>query len=328
MMTAPVCLIVQPIHVAGERRLEEAGVALLRSPSADTADVVPLIGAADAAITRNAGLKAASMDAAPRLRIVANHGVGVDQIDIPHATALGIPVTNTPGGNTVSVAEQAIALMLALAKQIVPAHAAARAGDFDVRYRLPFAEVSGKVLGIVGFGDIGRATARMAHHGFGMRVLVHSPSAPREPVEALGYSKVDSLDALLHAADVVSLHLPLRDSTRNLIGRRELALMKPSAMLINTGRGPTLDEDALVEALREKRIAGAGLDVFSREPLPADHPLLGLDTVALSPHTASSTEECLVRMALMVAESVIDALSGRRPLHLVNPEVWERRRPA
>ena len=125
---------------------------------------------------------------------------------------------------------------------------------------------------------------------------------------------------------MVSLHLPLRDSTRNLIGRRELALMKPSAVLVNTGRGPTLDEDALVEALRARRIAGAGLDVFSREPLPAGHPLLGLDNVVLSPHTASSTEECLVRMALMVAESVIDALSGRRPLHLVDPEAWERRR--
>ncbi|HYG85487.1 MAG TPA: hydroxyacid dehydrogenase [Azospirillum sp.] len=325
-MAQPVCLIVQPIHVAGERRLVEAGVALLRAPSADTADVVPLIGGADAAITRNAGLQAASMDAAPKLRIVANHGVGVDRIDVAHATRLGIPVTNTPGGNTVSVAEQAIALMLALAKQIVPAHAAARAGDFDVRYRLPFAEVSGKVLGIVGFGDIGRATARMAHHGFGMRVLVHSPSAPAEQIEALGYAKAESLDALLHAADVVSLHLPLRDTTRNLIGRRELALMKPSAVLINTGRGPTLDEDALVEALREKRLAGAGLDVFSREPLPAGHPLLDMDNVVLSPHTASSTEECLVRMALMVAESVIDALSGRQPLHLVNPEAWERRR--
>ena len=325
-MAQPVCLIVQPIHAAGERRLEEAGIAVRRAPSADTADVVPLIGEAEAAITRNAGLEAASMDAAPRLRIVANHGVGVDRIDVAHATRLGLPVTNTPGGNTVSVAEQAMALMLAVAKQIVPADAAARAGDFDVRYRLPFAELAGKVLGIVGFGDIGRATARMAHHGFGMRVLVHSPSAPREQIEALGYSKADSLEALLHAADVVSLHLPLRESTRNLIGRRELELMKPSAVLINTGRGPTLDEDALVEALRAKHIAGAGLDVFSREPLPAGHPLLGLETVALSPHTASSTEECLVRMALMVAESVIDALSGRQPLHLLNPEVWGRRR--
>lgn len=327
-MNAPVCLITQPIHVAGERRLEEAGIALLRAPSPDVADVVPLIGGADAVITRNAGLKAASMDAAPRLRIVANHGVGVDRIDVPHATRLGIPVTNTPGGNTVSVAEQAMALMLALAKQIVPAHMAARAGDFDVRYRLPFAELAGKVLGVVGFGDIGRATARMAHHGFGMRVLVHSPSAPAEQVAALGYSKVNGLDALLQASDVVSLHLPLRDSTRNLIGRRELSLMKPTAVLINTGRGPTLDEDALVEALRDKRIAGAGLDVFMREPLPAGHPLLALDNVVLSPHTASSTDECLVRMALMVAESVIDALSGRQPLHLVNPEAWERRRGA
>lgn len=325
-MTRPVCLIVQPIHAAGERRLEEAGIMLRRAPSADTAAVVPLIAGADAAITRNAGLAAAAMDAAPGLRIVANHGVGVDQIDIPHATALGIPVTNTPGGNTVSVAEQAIALMMALAKQVVPAHRAAQASDFDVRYRLPFAELSGKVLGIVGFGDIGRATARMAHHGFAMRVIVHSPSAPQEEIEALGYTKADSLDALLRAADVVSLHLPLRPTTRNLIGRRELELMKPTALLINTGRGPTLDEEALVEALRERRIAGAGLDVFSREPLPAGHPLLGLDGVVLSPHTASSTEECLVRMALMVAESVITTLAGRRPPHLVNPQVWEGRR--
>jgi D-3-phosphoglycerate dehydrogenase len=320
------CLIAQPIHPAGEGLLEEAGLALVRAPDPATATLLALAPGADAAITRNAGMAGAVMEAAPRLSVIANHGVGVDRLDVAAATRLGIPVCNTPGANTVSVAEHAVALMLALAKQVVPGHAAARAGDFDYRYRGRFGELAGKRLGIVGFGQIGQATARIAGLGLGMAVEVHSPSADPALVASFGARKAASLDELLARADVVSLHLPSRPDTVGIIGRRALSLMKPTALLVNTGRGDAIDEEALAEALAERRIAGAGLDVFRREPLPEGHPFRGLDNVVLSPHTASSTEECLERMALTVAGQVVAALGGRVPPHLLNPEVWERRR--
>jgi D-3-phosphoglycerate dehydrogenase len=324
--TMPLCLIVQPIHPVGEDRLRAAGITVRRAASPETASLLPEITQADAAITRNGGLAAAAMDAAPGLKVIANHGVGVDAVDVPHATALGIPVCNTPGGNTVSVAEHAMALILALAKQIVPGDGAARAGDFDFRYRAGLGELRGKRLGIVGFGRIGRATAAMAHHGFGMEVLVHSPSVPGTEIEAAGYGVAADLDDLLRRSDVVSLHLPGGPANRHRIGRHELGLMKPTGLLVNTGRGTAIDEAALIDALRDGVIAGAGLDVFAREPMPPDYPLLHLDGVVLSPHTASSTRDCLERMALMVAEAVIDVLDGRRPQHLVNEKVWDHRR--
>jgi D-3-phosphoglycerate dehydrogenase len=266
------------------------------------------------------------MAAAPRLRAIANHGVGVDKLDVAAATRLGIPVCNTPGANTVSVAEHAIALTLALAKQVVPGDAAARRGDFDFRYRARFAELAGKRFGVVGYGQIGREAARIAGQGLGMQVDVYSPSADPLVVAAMGGRKVASLEELLADADVVSLHLPSRADTVGLIGRDALARMKPTALLINTGRGDAVDEGALAEALAAGTIAGAGLDVFRAEPLPAGHPFLALGNVLLSPHTASSTEECLERMAVTVAGQVIATLAGQVPPHLLNPEVWERRR--
>ncbi|WP_207482056.1 hydroxyacid dehydrogenase [Arenibaculum pallidiluteum] len=320
------CLIAQPIHPAGERRLADAGITVLRAPDPRAETLLGLVGQADAAITRNAGMAGAVMEAAPGLCVIANHGVGVDRLDVAAATRLGIPVCNTPGANTVSVAEHAIALMLALAKQIVPGDAAARRGDFDIRYRARFTELAGKRLGIVGFGMIGQATARIAGAGLGMAIDVYSPSADPLRVAALGGRKLDSLDELLAESDVVSLHLPSRPETRGLIGRRALSLMKPSALLVNTGRGEAVDETALAEALAERRIAGAALDVFVQEPLPEGHPFRGLDTILLSPHTASSTEECLERMALTVADQVIRTLAGMEPPHLLNPEIWGTRR--
>lgn len=291
----------------------------------DMATVAREIGSAEAAITRNAGLNRAAMQAAPHLRVLGNHGIGVDPVDVEYASEIGLPIVFTPYANVQSVAEHAIAHMLAAAKQVAVCDAQVRAGNIGYRYEGFFQELSGKTLGIVGFGRIGRRTAEIAKAAFGMTVLVHSPSAPVEAVSALGMEKVERLETLLAQADVVSLHVPLRPGTRELIGKRHLDLMKPTAILVNTARGGVMDEAALIEALRDRRIAGAALDVFESDAMPADYPLLHLDNVILSPHTAGSTRDCLERTALEVAEQVLDVLAGRRPAHLVNPDVWERR---
>lgn len=320
-----VCLIVQPIHPEGERLLRAAGIMPRLASKADMATVAREISGAVAIITRSAGLDPAAMDAGQRLRVIGSHGVGVNAVAVDHATALGIPVVNTPEANRVSVAEHTIALMLGAAKNLVAADHAGHQGDFDFKYRTHLLEVSGKTLGIVGFGGIGRKVAAMAKAGFGMQVVVFSQSAEPVALRQLGYQVAPDLASLLRAADFVSLHRPLVSGSDFLIGERELQLMKPGAILINTARGALIDENALVVALNENRIAGAALDVFQSEQMTPDHPLLNVRNAILTPHVAGSTEEALRRTAEQVVERVVSVLAGT-PLDLVNPEVWDRRR--
>lgn len=319
------CLIVQPIHQAGSARLAQGGVTARLASSARPETVEREIGKAVAVITRNAGLSAAAMDAAPRLRVIGVHGTGTDPVDVEHATALGIPVVSSPTANSVSVAEQALALMLGVAKRLPAADRAVRRGNFSFKYGERLSELEGKTLGIIGWGRIGRRMAAISRGGLGMRIIVFSPSAAREEIEREGFEKCESLDGLLADADVVSLHLPLRPDTRHLLGEREFRLMRPGAILVNTGRGATVDEAALVSALSEGHLAGAGLDVFTTEEMPDSYRLLQLDNVVLSPHLGGSTEEALERTALAVAEEVLSVLRGERPRHLVNPTCWQRR---
>lgn len=266
------------------------------------------------------------MDAAPRLRVVSNMAVGYNNIDVAAATQRGIVVTNTPGILTEATAELAFALVLAAARRVVDLDRRTRAGEWTCWAPLLFLsrEVSGKTLGVVGLGRIGRAVARRAR-AFGMRVLYHNRSRLDESEERdLGVEYAER-DDLLRTSDFVSLHVPLSGETRHLIGPRELGLMKPTAYLVNTSRGAVVDEAALVEALREKRIEGAGLDVYENEPLLAPG-LTALENVVLMPHVGSATVETRARMARMAAENLLSALRGERPAHAVNPEVWPRRR--
>ena len=251
------------------------------------------------------------LEAGKRLRIVANVAVGVDNIDVKTATRLGILVTNTPGVLTESTADLTWALILAAARRVVEGDAFVRSRkfkgwDFDL---LRGIELRGKTLGIVGAGRIGRAVARRAR-GFGMRVLTH---------------KGVPLARLLRDSDVVSLHVPLNSSTHHMIGPGELRLMKPTAILINTARGPIVDEKALVTALRTGRIAGAGLDVYEREP-KITAGLTKLRNVVLLPHLGSATHETRRAMLDTAIRNVKTAMAGRRPPNLVNPEAWNRRR--
>jgi D-3-phosphoglycerate dehydrogenase len=286
------------------------------------------IGNAAAVITRDAGLNAAAMDAAPGLKLISNHGIGTNKIDVAHATALNIPISFTPTANAMSVAEHALMLMLACAKRTVEADAAARKGDFRFKFSGGMIELSGKVLGIAGLGTIGRHLARMASAGFGMKIVVWSPSADPAIVAQVG-ERVESLADLLALSDVVSLHRPARPDTRHMINAQTLTAMKPGAILINTARGALIDEAALAEALKANRIRAAGLDVFDPEPIdPASSPLVGLPNLVLAPHVAGSTEDALRATALACAEHVIAALNGQRPSDLVVPAVWDRRRLA
>ncbi|WP_315833616.1 hydroxyacid dehydrogenase [Bradyrhizobium prioriisuperbiae] len=319
------CLIVQPIHAAGLDRLERAG---LRPRLATATDAVTLAREAAgciAVVTRNIGFPADAIAAAPHLRVIGVHGAGTDPVALPEASRAGIAVVNTPGANARSVAEHAIALMFALVKALPAADHAVRTGNFGFKYNAGLLELQGRCFGVIGFGQIGRATARLAA-GLGMRVIAYGPSRPEADFAAVPAERAETIAAVIERADVVSLHLPLTAQTRGLIGLTELASMKSDAFLINTSRGGLIDEPALIAALEAGRIGGAGLDVFASEDMPADHPLLRQQRAILTPHVAGSTTACLVRTAEAVVEQVIDVLAGQRPASLVNPDVWAHRR--
>jgi D-3-phosphoglycerate dehydrogenase len=261
-----------------------------------------------------------------RLQVIGRPGAGVDSVDVDAATRAGIPVVYTPDGPTESVAEHAVCFMLMLSKQMLSADAAVRSGDFQFRTRAKGTELFGKTLGIIGGGHIGSRVANICRSAFGMKVLVYDPYISAEQARECGGELCTTLGDLMTNSDFVSIHTPLTPHTRGLVGARELALMKPTAFLINTSRGPVVDELALINALQGGRIAGAGLDVFEQEPPDPALALLGMGSVVLTPHMASFTDEGRYRMGMGVVEQVLEVLRGERPRFLANPEVWDHRR--
>lgn len=315
----PVMLLYESIHPDGLALLKEKAQVRL-APGWSEEGVLPIVSDVEGIIIRaNGRITRRLMEAAPRLKVVGRHGVGLDNVDVAAATELRIRVVNTPQANAQSVAEHTLGLMIALSKRIAEGDRELRAGNWDARYALVGRELQGRTLGIIGCGRIGSRVAHMAHAAFNAQVL-YDDVVPRPELEAKLGAKRVPLDELLRRADFVALHAPLTSLTQGLIGRRELALMKPTAFLLNTSRGPVLDEEALIEALRRDQIAGAGLDVYSTEPLPPDSPLLSMRNVLLTPHMAAHTEEALRNMSL-VAEDVIAVLEGREPEHWVNREM-------
>lgn len=300
--------------------LRDAGVQIILNPTGATLTeeaLVPLIAEVDAIIAGVEPITARVLDAAPRLRIIARRGVGVDSVDVAAATARRIPVAITAGVLTEAVADHAMALLLAVARRIPPLDRLVKAGRWE---RTPGMDVGGKTLGIVGFGAIGRAVARRAA-GFDMKVLVCDALPDQEAAAALGVT-LCGLDRVLATSDFVTLHVPLIPSTRGMIDDTALRRMKPTAVLINTSRGAIVDEAALLAALRDARLAGAGLDVFHDEPI-RDTALVVLENVVATPHVASHTVETMARMEHSCATAVVAALRGERPRHVVNPEVYK-----
>jgi D-3-phosphoglycerate dehydrogenase len=277
-----------------------------------------LLYEADAVIVRLFKIDAQDIGQARRLKVISKHGAGLDNIDLQAATAAGIPVLNTPTATVNAVAEHTLALMLALTRQIVPASAALKEGRFGERGRFQGLELAGKTLGVVGLGRIGTRVAQMASLGLKMSVSAYDPFVS-EAVYSGPATIEDSLEALFREADILTLHVPLTPETRHMINDHSLAWIKPGCRLINTSRGAVVDEAALVRALTEGRLAGAALDVFEEEPLPADHPLCQAPNTLLTPHISSSTQESLDRMSLQSAQGVLDVLNRRTPEHLVNP---------
>lgn len=264
---------------------------------------------------------AACANAQPRLRMLANMAVGFNNIDLAAATRLGIAVSNTPGVLTDTTADLAFGLLMATARRIPEAERFLRAGKYTGWGPLLFcgAEVHHATLGLIGMGRIGKSMAKRAH-GFDMRILYHNRQRLSPTEEAAYHATYLPLDELLQQADFVSLHTPYAPSTHHLIGERELRLMKPGAMLINTARGPIVDEKALVKALQNGTIAGAGLDVFEQEPA-VEPELMKMENVVLLPHIASASLSTRTLMATMASQNIVAHARGERPPNILNPEV-------
>ncbi|MBS3919487.1 MAG: hydroxyacid dehydrogenase [Deltaproteobacteria bacterium] len=263
------------------------------------------------------------MEAAPKLKVIGRHGVGVENIDLEAATERGIWVVNTPDANDVSVAEHFFGLALMLSKMLKKGDMALREGRWEVRYQYIGNELHGKTLGILGFGRIGKAVGRIGYKGFDMKVLYYDALRYEEVEKEIEAVKTN-LEEVMSGSDFISINLPMLPVTKGLIGEGEFGMMRPTAYIINLARGPIWDEKALYKVLKEGRIAGAGADVFEVEPAAKEHPLFQLENFVGTPHSAAHTEEALRRMSL-VAVDILRVLEGKEPVYPVNRPVKKNR---
>jgi D-3-phosphoglycerate dehydrogenase / 2-oxoglutarate reductase len=317
--------------------LAERGLELLRAqfdvdirPELAAEGLADAISAYEALIVRSqTKVTAEVIERADQLKVVARAGIGLDNVDVDAATRRGVMVVNAPQSNIVSAAEHTMALLLAQARNVPQAHAALKAGRWE-RERFQGVELHGKTLGVVGLGRVGAMVAQRAI-AFGMRVVAYDPFVSKERAKSLGVELMPNLEALLVQSDFITVHLPRTPETEGLIGRREISLMKEGARIVNTARGGIVDEKALVEAVRDGRIAGAALDVFSVEPTPRAHPLLAFEQVVVTPHLGASTQEAQDKAGVAIAEMVRLALRGEFVPYAVNVtgggEVSEQVRP-
>lgn len=298
--------------------LAEVGADLLVAESGTEEELVSLAPRADGILTCFAHVTPRVIAAAPGLQVIGRYGIGTDNIAVEEATRRGIPVTNVPAYCVDEVAEHVLALLLCLVRGIHRYDRAIRAGDWSLSTGQPTRRVAGTTLGIVGMGRIGQALARRAQ-GLGMAVVAHDDLAGAA-MRDLGVEPV-TLEELAERSDFVSLHCPATEETRGLVDAAFLRRMKPTAYLLNAARGAIVDQEALVRGLEDGEIAGAGLDVFVPERLPADHPLLQHDQLVATPHTAFYSEESVAELAAIAARNVASILDGRRPAAVVNPDV-------
>jgi len=302
------------------RVLQDAGCEIV-TPEQDQplkeAEMISLIGDMDAALVGNDAVTENVIAAAPHLKVVSKHGVGVDNVDVRAATRAGVIVTNTPGANQVAVAEMAVALIMSLTRKLAYHDTVVKSGGWS---RIIGTELAGKTVGLVGLGRIGKEVV-LRLEGFQVKFLAYD--VYKDNTFAAEHSvRFVELNELLAESDIVTLHAVLTSDTQGFIGEKELAHMKPGAYLVNTARGGLVDEEALYRALVENRLAGAGLDVFAEEP-PINSPLLQLgDKVLLAPHLGAQTTETVLRMGKMAAENIVQVLKGERPVGLVNPDAY------
>lgn len=319
-MTKPIVFVPEPIATAGMDILTGHCEIIAPWQQGDEAGEIP--AQADAALVRIYTVDESRLAAAPNLRVVGKHGVGLDNIDIAAAAQRKIAIVWTPEANADAVAQHALSLILGLSNRIKTADAALRQGHFNDRMQFSSLELRGRTLGIIGLGRIGSRVAKKAALGLDMEVLAYDPYVDR-PTYNGPAAFVDELEDLLARADFVTLHVPLTDETRNMINAERMAQMKDGAYLINTSRGAAVDEAALATALQSSHLAGAGIDVFSTEPPHLEHPLQKAPNTLLTPHVAGLSDRALVQVATQAAQGIVDVLQGRRPQSPVNPEVFD-----
>ena len=301
--------------------LSEAGAELVVAETGSEAELLSLVADVDAILVCFAKVPGSVIRAGKSLQVVGRFGIGLDNIDVAEATRLGIPVTHVPAYCLDEVSDHAMALLLACARKVCAYHVAVRQGDWSLQTGVPMHRLRGRTLGILGLGKIGQTLVAKAK-AFGLRVIASDPYVSPSIATGLGVELVDP-DVLFSQSDYLSLHVPLRAETRGLVNDVRLRQMKTTAILVNTARGPIVDQDALVRALQTGWIAGAGLDVYEEERLPPDHPLLHLPNVVTTPHAAFYSEEALFDLRTKGANNVARVLSGRRPAAVVNPQVLE-----
>ena len=307
-------LLSKTIHPEAMKVLDgKVEIVVLPDSTVETAK--KMIADVDGVILRtNIHITSEILDAATKCKIVSRTGVGVDNVDVDHASKHGIMVCNTPGVNTISVAEQTVALILGIAKQLNVMDRAVRACDWKIRNAGIPSDIDGKTLGLVGAGRIGLEVARKCRLAFGMNVIAYDPFVK----SAEGVSMRADVDDIFREADFVSVHVPYMDETHHFVDARRLALMKPDACIVNTARGAIIDEAALVQALKSKTIGGAALDVLEDEPPKPGNPLFECDNVLLTPHSAALTRECEMKVAIEAAMAIVEFAEGKSPRNVFN----------
>ncbi|BEQ13192.1 hydroxyacid dehydrogenase [Desulfoferula mesophila] len=309
-------MLTNPIHPKALAMLD-ARHRVVTSPDTSADTLRKVAQEADAILVRTL-LPGDILDHAPRVRTMVRHGVGLDFIPVDEATKRGVPVANVPGANTLAVVEHVLGLMLLMARQYHRLDQLTRQGDWECRNRLTSFELKGETLGILGMGRIGCGLATLCNHGLGMKVLGYDPFAKDMPEGV----RPASVEEIFQQSRFVSLHVPLTADTKNLVDNRLLATMRPEAYLINACRGAVVVEEDLIQALNDKIIAGAALDVFNQEPLPSDHPFMKIPNLVITPHSAALTDGSIVRMGTESVAELLSILDLQKPVNLVNPDAW------
>lgn len=324
-MAAPKIVISHRLHDDGMAILEKAGANVVIIGSGKPQDMLSELKDADGVIIRIGSIDKATMDECPNLKVIGRPGVGVDDVEVAGATELGIPVVIAPGANTRSVAEHAMAMIFACAKNMRICDKEMRKGNFSIRSEYKAFELYGKTLGLIGCGHIGKILAELAT-GIGMKVLVYDPFLKEEVVSGWGYGYRFDMKDILKEADAVSVHTPLTDETRGMIAEKELQMMKKTAILVNCARGGIIDETALVRALKEDWIQAAATDVVVHEPIQTDDPLFSCENLIVTPHMAGQTKEAASGVATLAAEGVLAVIRGEKWDKVCNPDAYKHGR--
>ena len=317
-------VISHPLYQDGMALLEGKAEIVITNDG-DSDRILDSLIDADAYILRIGKIDRKAIERCEKLKVITRPGVGYDSVDVQAATERGIPVVLCPAANARAVAEHTVALLLACAKNIVESVNETKAGNFGIRNRYAAVDIVDKMLVVLGFGNIGRQVAKLCA-ALDMKVGVFDPFVKRETAEKMGYVYFENMLDALAAADFVSLHMPSMPSTRGMIAAEQFKAMKPTAFFLNAARGDVVNEPALIAALKNGEIAGAGLDVLVEEPFPADHPFMTMPNVVLTPHMAAQSQETVSKLVTMAAEGTLAVLRGEKWPYVANPEVYDHPR--